>query len=383
MDPIVIVGTGLAGYGVARELRKHDPEVALHLITADDGVSYSKPMLSNALAAGKAPEDLAAAGAEAMARTLAATVQTRTRVTALDVTGRRLRTESGEMPFGRLVLALGADPVRLALEGDAAGAVLSVNDLGDYTRFRRAIAARRRIALLGAGLIGCEFANDLIRAGYSVDVVDPAAQPLARLLPPRAAAFLRRRLEASGVRFHFQRTATRIDRDGSALAVRLSDGATLEADVVLSAVGLRPRTTLAAAAGLRVERGIRVDRQLRTSAEGVYALGDCAEVEGLVLPFVMPLMAGARALGATLAGRPTPVAYPPMPVVVKTPDCPTVVCPPPPDGAGEWQETATAEGVRSLFHAADGTLLGFALTGDAVADKQRLVRDVPPWISAN
>jgi len=383
VDPIVIIGTGLAGYGVARELRKLDRETPLHLITGDDAVSYSKPMLSNALASGKTADHLALASAEDMGRTLHAVVHSHTRVTALDIPGRRLRTERDEMPFGHLVLALGADPIRLSPEGDGAEHVRSVNDRGDYARFREAIAGKRHVTILGAGLIGCEFANDLRRAGYAVAVVDPAPQPLGRLLPPQAGAFLRQRLERSGVRFHFQCTAQRIDRDGARLAVTLSDGETLSTDCVLSAVGLRPRTNLAAAAGLGVGRGVRVDRCLRTSAEGVYALGDCAEVEGLVLPFVMPLMAAARALGATLAGRPTPALYPAMPVVVKTPDCPTVVCPPLAGSSGAWQETEGEEGVTSLLRDPAGRLLGFALCGDATAEKRRLAREIAPWLAAN
>ena len=149
---------------------------------------------------------------------------------------------------------------------------------------------------------------------------------------------------------------------------------------MLSAVGLRPRTALAGAAGLAVNRGIRVDRLLATSDAHIHALGDCAEVEGLVLPFVMPIMHQARALAATLAGKPTAIVYPAMPVVVKTPACPTVVCPPAANAEGSWHIVPPANGeagVEAQFLAPDGTLLGFTLLGAATARKQALTTQAP------
>ena len=337
MNPIVIAGTGLAGYTLARELRKLDSETPLVIITADDGRFYSKPNLSNAFKNGKTPEALAMSSAEQMAAQLNAEIRGCTRITAIDSASRRIRTDSFELEYRKLVLALGADPIRLAFEGDAADAVLSVNDLDDYTQFRTALERGRRVAIIGAGLIGCEFANDLINAGFEVDIIDPSPMPLGRLLPQDSGAQLVEHLKARGVRWHLGRGAVAVDHKDMALSLTLDDGTVLAADVVLSAIGLRPRTQLAAAAGLTVKRGIVVDRRLQTSAPDIYALGDCAEVNGLVLPFVMPIMHAARALARTLAGDETAVIYPPMPVVVKTPDYPLVVSPPPLDADGEWR----------------------------------------------
>ena len=131
------------------------------------------------------------------------------------------------------------------------------------------------------------------------------------------------------MQFRFDVAAKRIERVANGLRVTLSDDSRVDAELVLSAIGLRPRTALAQAAGLAVNRGVVADRWLATSAPHVYAIGDCAEVEGHTLPYVLPLMQQGRALAATLAGTPTPVIYPAMPVTVKTPACPTVVCPPP------------------------------------------------------
>jgi rubredoxin-NAD+ reductase len=315
-----------------------------------------------------------------MERQLAATLSPHSSVSAINTAAHSLTIGDQTVAYSKLVLAVGADPIRVPLAGDGAADVLSVNDLSDYRQFRKALEGKTQVTLLGAGLIGCEFANDLRSAGIDVDVIDPAAQPLGRLLPPQAARFLRATLEAAGVRFHFETTAQSVTRTGTGLAIALANGARIETSLVLSAIGLRPRIDLARAAGLNVNRGIVTDIQLQTSATDVYALGDCAEVVGLNLPFVMPIMQQARALAKTLSGVPTAVHYPAMPVVVKTPACPTVVCPPPAGVEGQWDEAVAADGVRALFHDATGALRGFALAGAATKDKQALTKDIPPLL---
>jgi rubredoxin-NAD+ reductase len=382
MHPIVILGTGLAGYSAAREWRKLDRASALLLVTADDGAFYTKPQLSNAYAQGKTPEQLVNHSAEEMAGQLNARILPHTRVEAVDPAARTITAAGAPLPYSRLVLALGADPIRLPLAGNAASEVYSVNDLADYARFRAAAVGARQVLILGAGLIGCEFANDLLTAGYAVEVVDLAPQPLGRLLPPRAAAHLQRALAAAGVRWHLGRSLEAIERRDRRLHARFADGQTVETDLVLSAVGLKPRTALAQAAGLKINRGIVTDRFLQTSATDIYALGDCAEVEGWVLPFVMPIMQAAKALARSLHGTPAAVHYPAMPVLVKTPACPTAVCPPPPGADGHWEETEDHNGVRALYYDMDRKLRGFALTGAAAGIKQRLAlaKEIPDWL---
>ncbi|HET6786765.1 MAG TPA: FAD-dependent oxidoreductase, partial [Aquabacterium sp.] len=204
-----------------------------------------------------------------------------------------------------------------------------------------------------------------------------------RLLPPQASARLQDKLQAAGARFRFGVGAQSLQRGPEGLVLTLSDGSTLQTDLVLSAIGLQPRTALAQQAGAQVARGVVVDRQLATSVPHVYALGDCAEVEGHLLPYVLPLMAQARALAATLSGKPTAVAYPAMPVVVKTPAWPTVVCPPPAGAAGQWSVSETDESVEARFTAIDQPeqLLGFALQGKAVAQRQALAQQVPALLA--
>jgi len=375
MPPLVIAGAGLAGYTVAREFRRLDAATPVVVVAADAADFYAKPKLSNALADGKTPAELVATPAAAMAAQLNISVRAGTRITGIDVAARRIETSTGPIGYGQLVLALGADPIRLPLGGDAAADVLSVNDLADYATFRGALAGKSKVVILGAGLIGCEFANDLVGAGLDVAVVDPAAFPLGSLVPEPAGRALAAALGGAGVAWRFGRTVATVDRDGRRYRVTLDDGARLEADVVLSAVGLRPRTALAKGAGLAVNRGIVVDGELRTTAPDVFAIGDCAEIEGEVRPYVMPIMHAAKSLARTLTRQPTAVAFPPMPIVVKTPACPIVVQPVRRDLPGAWHSEPVAESLRMRFTAPDGALRGFALAGpDAVAERAALTR---------
>lgn len=385
MNPIIIVGSGLAGYNVARELRKLNKEIPLTVIAADSGHFYSKPMLSNALASKKAPEAIPMNTPEQMAAQLNATVRPRTRVSAIAPEQHELEivTDTGteKLAYSRLVLATGAAQIRLPLAGNAADKVLTVNDLDDYASFRNAILDKKNIVIIGAGLIGSEFANDLSASGHHVEVIDIADRPLGRLLPPEGGALVQQKLAALGVVWHFSTGVKSIDQSATALKITLDNGAIVETDVVLSAIGLQPRIELAQAAGISCNRGIVVNRRLETSAPDVYALGDCAEVEGLVLPYVMPIMHAARALAATLAGKETPVLYPAMPVLVKTPACPTIVSPPAANAQGTWQIEQTADGVKALFVDGSGKLLGFALNGTATAERAKLAPQLPPVLS--
>ncbi|MDI3271992.1 FAD-dependent oxidoreductase [Pseudomonas sp. AL03] len=379
--PVVIVGTGLAGYNLAREFRKLDGETPLLLITADDGRSYSKPMLSTGFGKNKDADGLSMAEPGAMAEQLKAEVRTHTRISGIDPGHKRLWIGEESVIYRDLILAWGAETVRVPIEGDATDAVFPINDLEDYARFRAAAAGKRRVLLLGAGLIGCEFANDLILGGYEVQLVAPCEQVMPTLLHPAAAAAVQAGLESLGARFHLGPVLNRLQRVAGGLEAHLSDGQVIPCDVVVSAIGLRPRIDLAAAAGVQVNRGVVVDRHLKTSHANIYALGDCGEVDGLNLLYVMPLMSCARALAQTLAGNPTAVSYGPMPITVKTPVCPLVVSPPPRGFEGVWTVEGQGADIKVLCRDASGKLLGYALTGAAVMEKLALNKELPALLA--
>ena len=379
--PLIIVGTGLAGYNLAKEVRKLDTDRELVLITADDGRFYSKPLLSTGFAKGKQADELAMQDAAAMAEQLGARVMTHTRVLHVDTQARTVRTDAGELHYGDLVLACGAHARPLPLAEDVQDRVLSINDLGDYGRFRQQLDGRKRVAIIGAGLIGSEFANDLALGGLEVQVIAPDEQLMPGLLPAQVAAPVQAALTELGVHFHLGRSVVGAQVVGEGLVLELDDGSQLEADLVLSAIGLLANTALAQDAGLVCGKGIQVDRYLRTSDPHVYALGDCAEVMGMQLMYVMPLMSCARALARTLTQEATQVSYPVMPVMVKTPACPLVVSPPVTAATGLWTVTGEGQDLKALFHDAQGTLHGYALTGAAVSEKLQLNRQLPAWLA--
>ncbi len=379
--PVVILGTGLAGYGLAREFRKHDSETPLILITSDDGRSYSKPMLSTGYTKDISPTALAQLDAGSMGEQLKASVWTMTKVSEIDTAQQLIKVgdDQSVIHYGKLVLALGADVIRPPIEGDALELVYTVNDLLDYADFRSAIQTGnvKKVCIIGGGLIGCEFTNDLLNGGFEVETVDPLAYCLPTLLPEAAGKAVQAALEEKGATFHFGPLVTAVNKAEQGVVVSLNNGQTITADLVLSAVGVRPRVDLAQASGLDTKRGIVTNRLLETSAPNVYAMGDCAEVSGHVLVYVAPLMAAARALGKTLAGEPTEVIYPAMPVTIKTPACPVVVAPPAIGAQGEWRLTVDGRNVKGEFVDAEGNLLGFALTGDATKEKMALQKLLP------
>lgn len=343
--PVVVIGAGLAGWSTVREFRKLDRDTPVLMITADSGDFYAKPSLSNAFAQGKSPAQLVNIPAAKMAETQGVTLMADSRVTAIDVVHKTITVGQQEIAYRQLVLATGAQPIRVPLGGDAAAQVLSVNSLQDFGAFHAGLqpasGESKHVLIMGAGLIGCEFANDLAGAGYRVSLVDPGSRPLAALLPEQASAALRQALEQLGVIFYMGATVQAVDARASSperLVVTLSSGERINANTVLSAIGLRADTRLAQAAGLTVERGIVVDARLQTSAADVYALGDSAQyAHGQTLPYVLPIMNASKALAATLAGTPTPVVFPLMPVAIKTPALPLVVAPPAPGTGGQWQ----------------------------------------------
>jgi rubredoxin-NAD+ reductase len=282
------------------------------------------------------------------------------------------------------VFATGASVIRPPLKGDAAGARVLRERSDGLRRFPHGHAAPRgRRAIIGAGLIGCEFANDLLNGGFEVDVIDPLDWCLPTLLPEPCGRAVQAGLEAAARAFisgRWSPRSTTADGSRDRRAGAAQRRAAIEADIVVSAVGVRPRTDLAQAAGLETKRGIVADRYLRTSADGVYALGDCAEVEGHVLVYVAPLMAAARALGKTLAGEPTAVSYPAMPVTIKTPACPTVVAPPPAARRGCVGSTVDGRNLRAEFRDATGELLGLRLPARR-RDKIALQKQLPPILA--
>lgn len=435
-QPVIIIGSGMAGYTLARELRKLTTSLPIVMVCQDSGDSYAKPTLSNAYAQNKLADSIANASAAKMAETLNLTLLNFHQVTDINadeqvIVVRSLVNEASQttLAYRDLVLATGAHSRMLPNLAVNYQTIFAVNHLDEYKSFQQRLntlksqkSAPVKVAIIGAGLIGCEFANDLIgqntgnqTADITVAVFDKAARPLAQQLPSEAGIMLQDALTQSGVAFYLgtdiTSITTNIDTSDNATVTISFDkdnqSQTFEADIVLIAIGLVANTDLAASANIAiassqhinptvthlprtVQQGIKVDAYLATSAKHIYAIGDCANVMGSYMPYVMPLMNQAKALAKTLADpnmAPTKVAYPAMPVAIKTPSLPLVVLPVSGQYSDDqlyWQTTPTTDGMVMTAHPKDdsNSILGFVLAGKEAA-KQRLTltKQVADWLS--
>jgi apoptosis-inducing factor 3 len=272
---IVIVGAGAAGDSAAATLRREGFAGELRVFGADAAPPVDRPNLSKDYLAGTAPEEWLPLRPATFFEDQRIELSLGARVAAISVGARRLTLEGGrEIAWDALLLATGAEPVRLAVPGaDAPDAhVHTLRTLADC----RAIIARakdaRTAVVVGASFIAMETAAALRARGLEVHVVAPDAQPFARVLGPELGAFLRGVHEEHGVRFHLGETVASVEPGG----VKLAGGARLPADLVVAGIGVRPSTALAEAAGLAIDRGVVVDARLATSAAGVWAAGDIA-----------------------------------------------------------------------------------------------------------
>jgi rubredoxin-NAD+ reductase len=368
--PIVIIGAGYAGYNLVEAIRQRDTETPIIIFTSDDGHNYSKPGLSTALARQKEVSELISDTPLALEARYKIRIYTHCKVTSIDANNKTLVTSSGEQHYSKLVLAQGASPINLTFQGDAGNDVISVNNLHDYRIFREKLQGKQHVSIIGNGLIGCEFANDLANTNIKVDIVGLSAWPIDRLLPQEVGKELQNRLENKGVCWHLNTTVTSVDHKEERYLLTLQNGDQIETDLVLSAVGLKANTELASAAGANVNRGIIINGGQRTNLPDVFAIGDCAEINGQLLPYLAPINAGLPALADCLLGRPTMVNYPLMPVIVKTTIYPLTLYPPAHDLNGHWQIEKSNSGTRALFIDDNQQLQGFVLSEELGDERQ-------------
>ena len=270
---ILIIGGGAAAFAAAERLRNLGFTGSVTMLSADDAPPCDRPNLSKDYLAGTAPEDwipLKPAGFYGDRRI---DLHLAAEVTAIETGTRTVRTRSGErFAYDALLIATGAEPRRLDLPGFGLPNVFTLRTLGDAKAIIATLAGARSAVLIGAGFIGLEVADALRTRGLDVHVVARDPVPMERALGTELGTAIQQLHEEHGVVFHLGRAPARFD----GRIVRLDDGSTIAADLVIVGVGVEPRTELAAAAGLDVSDGIVVDEQLRTSSQGIYAAGDAA-----------------------------------------------------------------------------------------------------------
>jgi NADPH-dependent 2,4-dienoyl-CoA reductase/sulfur reductase-like enzyme/nitrite reductase/ring-hydroxylating ferredoxin subunit len=271
--PIVIVGGGAAGFAAAEMLRREGFGGEVILLSADEEPPYDRPNLSKDYLAGTAPEDWIALRPPSFYSANAIELRLATRARGIDLPSRRVLLENGgSVRFAQLLLATGAEPIRLGIRGADLPHVHTLRSLGDCRRIIERAKRSRRVVIVGASFIGLEAAAALRQRKLEVHVVAPEPRPMERVLGPALGDFVRALHESHGVQFHLGRMLTTIESKD----VRLDSGSQLSADLVLIGIGVRPRVELAEGAGLAIDRGVLVNEYLETSAAGVYAAGDIA-----------------------------------------------------------------------------------------------------------
>lgn len=321
MNPgILIVGSGFAARQLVKNLRRQDGEVPIRLIAADSCDEYNKPELSHVFSLNQTADALTRQSFGDFAEQFQLTVHPHTRITAIDTRQKMVRSGEQVWHYDKLVLAIGAAAMVPPVPGHEL--MLTLNSQQEFRDSQLTLLQAQRVLILGGGLIGCELAMDMCQAGKQVTLVDRSGSLLSGLMPVEASCRLQHALQQMGVELLLIQQLGALTQHDEGIQATLSNGRQLWVDAAIASVGLRPNVGLARQAGLQINRGIQVNNRLQTSQVDVYALGDCAEIEGQLLPFLQPIQFSAMTLAKNLLGAAEAVKLPAMLVKVKTPSLP-------------------------------------------------------------
>ncbi|MDV1093702.1 NADH:flavorubredoxin reductase NorW [Raoultella ornithinolytica] len=373
-DGIVIIGSGFAARQLVKNIRKQDTHIPLTLIAADSMDEYNKPDLSHVVSRGQRADDLTLQTAGEFAEQYHLRLFPYTWVSDLDAAAKVVKSQDREWRYDKLVLATGAAPFIPPVPGHEL--MLTLNSQREYGAAQSQLHDAQRVLIVGGGLIGCELAMDFCRAGKAVTVVDNSASVLSALMPPEVSSRLQHRLTDMGVHLMLKTQLEGLEQTADGIRVSLDRQRSVTVDAVVAAAGLRPETALARHAGLMIRRGVVVNSRLQTSDPAIYALGDCAEINGSVLPFLQPILLSAMCLAKNLLSQANELTLPPMLVKVKTPDLPLHL-------AGEtqrddltWNLVAAKEGVVAKGVDAANQLRAYVVSEDRMKEAFALLKQL-------
>lgn len=368
-EPLVIVGNGMAAARLVDELAKTAlGRYAVAVIGEEPRLAYNRVLLSSVLAGETGSHEIELRPADWW-RHRGVTVRYGYRVTEIDVGRRELKIEGEEsMEYSKLVLATGSTPLRLNLPGADLAGVHTFRDTRDVDLLLTLAAARKRVVVVGGGLLGLEAAYGLAKAGAPVTLLHLMDRLMERQLDLPAADLLKTLVERKGIRILLNASTARIHGDGHVEAVELADGSRIDADAVIFAAGIKPNVALAKEAGIAVNRGVVVNDVMQTSSPDIFALGECAEHRGTCYGLVEPAYEQARVLARHLAGR--PAAYQGSVVSTNLKVSGVSVFSAGDFMGGEGSEslvlTDRRRGIYKKLVIADGRLTGAVLIGDTV-----------------
>ena len=272
-EKFVIVGGGAAGFAAAETLRREGFAGAITMLSDDGAMPVDRPNLSKDYLAGSAPEDWLPLRGEDYYQDAGIDLRLNTNVAAIDPKARTITLGNGDkLPFDRLLLATGAEPVKLRIPGADQPHVHTLRSVADSRAIIKAAGSAKRVLVIGASFIGLEVAASLRARKLEVHVVAPDERPMQKVLGAEMGDFIRALHEENGVNFHLEDTVEKLD----GTRTTLKSGAVIEADLVVVGIGVKPRLALAEQAGLAADRGVSVTEYLETSVEGIFAAGDIA-----------------------------------------------------------------------------------------------------------
>lgn len=372
---IVIIGSGFAARQLVKNIRKQDSSIPLTLIAADSIDEYNKPDLSHVISQEQRADDLTRQTAGEFAGQFNLRLFPHTWVTDIDAEAHVVKSQNNQWQYDKLVLATGASAFVPPVPGREL--MLTLNSQQEYRACETQLRDARRVLIVGGGLIGSELAMDFCRAGKMVTLIDNAASILASLMPLEVSSRLQHRLTEMGVHLLLKSQLQGLEKTDSGILATLDHQRSIEVDAVIAATGLRPETALARRAGLTINRGVCVDSYLQTSNADIYALGDCAEINSQVLPFLQPIQLSGMVLAKNLLGNNTPLKLPAMLVKIKTPELPLHL-------AGEtqrqdlrWQINTERQGMVARGVDDADQLRAFVVSEDRMKEAFGLLKTLP------
>jgi rubredoxin-NAD+ reductase len=368
-DNIVIIGAGYAGWTLAEKIKAENPQAEISLITACDGAVYPKPALSMALSQGRDADSLVEFSAQQKAQELGISVKTRTKVMSVNRARKSLMTTTGKIEYSKLVLAMGATPIKPNVTGDAVSEVMTINDLTSYKKFRKALEGKQHVSIIGGGLIAVELAEDLASQDFKVNLLVRGGQLMRSILPGLVAEKLSASMVKHNIQIQYETLVEQVDKTETGYRLTYDDGSSQETDLVIAAIGLKPNIDLAKKAGLDTAQGILVNEHLQTSDADVYAIGDCVEYQGEIQAYLEPIRRQAQTIAEHIAGNETSsFELKPALIKTKTPSLSIITCPPlKKDATGGWTNLQTHSGKGlEVSYVVENQTKGFALSGELV-----------------
>lgn len=370
---VIIIGSGLAGYIAAKEIRDNHPDLSLQLICQDKGDFYSKPLLSTSIYQNKQPSDLITHTAKEMEKRYRMTMTTETKVEAIDPLSKTIQTQDKTYQYDKLVIATGALPRKLNQHWETLDGVQHINHLDDYQSFRERLQPRQSVAIVGSGLVGIEYANDLLLTDHSVEMFSLLPYPLYGLVPEAIGNALLDILKQQSMKW-IQTDGIKTVAKSDNISISTEESITTKHDQVLLAVGFSPNITLAKTAQLTCDQGIVTNKFAQTSNEHIFALGDCAQSPKGVEFYISAIRKAAYAIARNLTEVATPIQSKLTPIVIKSPLYPIVVCFKDNQRVGQWHIEGEDNNLISKLIDQSGKKIGFALSGESTKHKQDLLQ---------